>query len=57
MTPDQDREETTPQDEAGGTGQMERLDRVLDEALKDTFPASDPISLTPPSAPRSKRSG
>jgi hypothetical protein len=36
------------------TGAMEnaqdRLSRALDEALEMTFPASDPISITPPHA-------
>ncbi len=26
-----------------------RLDELLDEALEDTFPASDPVSITQPS--------
>lgn len=26
-----------------------RLDRMLDQALKDTFPASDPVSIAVPS--------
>jgi hypothetical protein len=29
------------------TSEEEHLDRLLDEALKATFPASDPISITP----------
>src|SRR5690606_21120136 len=35
-----------------------QLDRRLDEALQETFPASDPIALTPPRAqgqPRAAR--
>jgi hypothetical protein len=27
-----------------------RLDRMLDQALEDTFPASDPVSIAVPSA-------
>jgi hypothetical protein len=36
------------EDEAAERGRyMQRLDRRLDEALEGTFPASDPIALTP----------
>lgn len=28
--------------------EWERSDRLLDEALRGTFPASDPVPLTPP---------
>jgi hypothetical protein len=28
--------------------ERERLEEALDEALKDTFPASDPVSLEQP---------
>ena len=38
----------------------EKLDRVLDEALEESFPGSDPVSvIQPPSSPydRPKRSG
>jgi hypothetical protein len=31
------------------------LDEVLDEALKDTFPASDPVSINPDPARRSSQ--
>jgi hypothetical protein len=35
-----------------------RLDELLDEALKETFPASDPIAVdVDPSRERGKRSG
>jgi hypothetical protein len=37
-------------------GYEQRLDRRLDEALKETFPASDPIALTPRRG-RSARTG
>lgn len=30
----------------------ERVEKQLDEALKDTFPASDPIAITAASIPR-----
>jgi hypothetical protein len=32
--------------------EQKELDRELDQALKDTFPASDPVQLTPPSHDR-----
>jgi hypothetical protein len=38
----------------------EKLDRALDEGLEESFPGSDPVSVTlPPSSPydRPKRSG
>ncbi len=31
------------------TNERARLDRMLDQALEDTFPASDPISIAVPS--------
>ena len=46
-----------PSDEAAKRERYKRhLDSLLDEALRDTFPASDPIAVTPrrrraPSAP------
>ena len=37
-----------PSDEAAKSEQYKRhLDNLLDEALRDTFPASDPIAVTP----------
>lgn len=40
--------EQEPTDEAAKREQYKRhLDRLLDEALRDTFPASDPIAVTP----------
>ncbi len=30
-------------------------EHALDEALKDTFPASDPVSIEPPAPPASDR--
>lgn len=37
-----------PTDEAAKRAQYKRhLDRLLDEALQETFPASDPIAVTP----------
>jgi hypothetical protein len=33
---------------------LHRLDVRLDEALKETFPASDPVAVTPP-RPKSRR--
>jgi hypothetical protein len=41
-----------------GAASDHRLDALLDEALKDTFPASDPVAITvdadASSAPRAK---
>jgi hypothetical protein len=34
-------------DEAAARRYKEHLDNRLDEALKETFPASDPIAVTP----------
>jgi hypothetical protein len=36
-----------PQGGEGPDAARERLDRQLDEALEETFPASDPIALSP----------
>lgn len=48
---EQQRERPPPGKEAGN-GERQRLykqqlDKLLDEALEGTFPASDPIALTP----------
>jgi len=44
-----------------GNGKKRRLDERLDEGLKETFPASDPVAVTPlangPSPGRRKRAG
>ena len=34
--------------DAGARGRDEKLDRALDEALEETFPASDPVAITAP---------
>jgi hypothetical protein len=39
----------TPQDD-GDSDKRRRQEEALDEALKDTFPASDPISVEQPTA-------
>ena len=40
--------EREPTDEAAKREHYKRhLDRLLDEALQETFPASDPIAVTP----------
>jgi nicotinate phosphoribosyltransferase len=31
--------------------EKQRLDRELEEALEDTFPASDPVAISEPAAP------
>ena len=36
--------------------EAERLDALLDEALMDTFPASDPVAITP-RQDRAKKAG
>ena len=36
------------------TGQSEAQDRALDEALQMTFPASDPVAITPASSENRK---
>jgi hypothetical protein len=36
----------TPRPEVRSEPDAERLDRMLDEALRETFPASDPIAIT-----------
>jgi hypothetical protein len=36
--------------------EIERLDALLDEALMDTFPASDPVAITP-RRDRAKKAG
>ena len=38
-----------------GRRQKEALDETLDEALENTFPASDPISLEQPTTTRAGR--
>ena len=50
MTPDGD----APRRQQPKPAELEELDRQLDERLKDTFPASDPIGPMdrPPSTPR-----
>lgn len=46
------RDDTPPgsagSDPAERNGYKQHLDRRLDEALEQTFPASDPIAVTPP---------
>jgi len=43
-----DKPKPVPQDP-----EQDRLDRALDEGLEETFPGSDPVSVTQP--PRSKQ--
>jgi hypothetical protein len=34
----------------GGEAEKRKLDRALDEGLRETFPASDPVSVVQPAA-------
>jgi len=46
-----------PDQDASARGKRERrhLENSLDEALKDTFPASDPVSVKQPTPPAADR--
>jgi hypothetical protein len=37
-----------PHQDEGGSGKRRRQEAALDEALKNTFPASDPVSVEQP---------
>jgi hypothetical protein len=37
------------------SAEQRRLDRALDEGLEETFPASDPVSVTQPAPSRADR--
>lgn len=37
-----------PHQDDGSVAKRKREDRALDDALKDTFPASDPVSIEQP---------
>ncbi|MFO7288346.1 MAG: hypothetical protein LOD94_09920 [Gammaproteobacteria bacterium] len=46
---DERKRSETEKTQAAPTNDVKRhLDRRLDEALEETFPASDPIAVTPP---------
>jgi hypothetical protein len=45
MTPDRKHQ---PHQRDGDAAKRKREDRALDDALKDTFPASDPVSIEQP---------
>jgi hypothetical protein len=49
--------ERNPHQDDSGRGKRERRDQenALDEALKDTFPASDPVSIEQPAPPAADR--
>jgi hypothetical protein len=48
MTPPQTAEHSVSQDSyRPSAADLDRLDKRLDEALEETFPASDPVALTP----------
>ena len=38
----------TQKDKKPDDSNKRKLDRILEEALEDTFPASDPVSVTEP---------
>jgi hypothetical protein len=40
-----------PRQDDDARDQRERLERALDEALANTFPASDPVSVVQPAPP------
>jgi nicotinate phosphoribosyltransferase len=45
---EQQRKEREAKERAAKAKERERLERSLEEGLRDTFPASDPISVTQP---------
>jgi hypothetical protein len=45
--PNRSNETDEPGEAAGRERYKRRLDELLDEALEETFPASDPIAVTP----------
>lgn len=47
--PKQDKKPTRVKDRSGDGKSKEEIDRDLDSALADTFPASDPVSAEIPS--------
>lgn len=42
---------STIQDKLGSTARADDVDRKLDAAIEDSFPASDPVSLAQPHDP------
>jgi nicotinate phosphoribosyltransferase len=44
-----DRDEAAERSGRDNAERRRTLDKVLDEGLEDTFPASDPVSVTQPS--------
>jgi hypothetical protein len=42
---------STLQDKLGFSGRSAHIDRRLDDAIADSFPASDPVSLSMPHRP------
>jgi hypothetical protein len=42
-------------DSAGDTRERRHQENALDDALKDTFPASDPVSVEQPTPPAADR--
>jgi hypothetical protein len=41
--------ESRPTQDAAESAEKRRLEEALEQGLKDTFPASDPVSVTQPS--------
>lgn len=42
----------TPAAKKGDGAAKQHQEEILDEALEETFPASDPVELTPPRRPK-----
>ena len=57
MPDDESHKDTTVTDDAYDACEKQRLDRLLDEALMDTFPASDPFAFYLPVPARPKSFG
>ena len=52
---DEERGAQDTQDRDAKARERQRLERALDEGLEETFPASDPVSLTQPAGAKEDR--